>query len=89
MTSRCVQDYNDERGSDLTIKSLETRNAQLEAEIEKLHDSANTSIQPRRGRSGGPTNAGLQAQVKRLKGEVEALKKVRTLARSFALTVTN
>lgn len=71
------------------IKSLETRNAQLETEIEKLHDSANTSIQPRRGRSGGPTNAGLQAQVKRLKGEVEALEKVRTLARSFALTVTN
>ncbi|THH09714.1 hypothetical protein EW146_g8604, partial [Bondarzewia mesenterica] len=59
------------------ISSLKRQNVELRTELDELHNSVEADIQPRRGRTGGMTNADLQRQVRSLKADIHRLKKLR------------
>ncbi|KDQ64243.1 hypothetical protein JAAARDRAFT_201618 [Jaapia argillacea MUCL 33604] len=63
------------------ITQLKKENKRLKGELERLNEAEDVSIQPKRGKKGGPSVASLQGEVKRLKGEVESLEKVRAKAK--------
>jgi hypothetical protein len=56
---------------------LRQENEKLKSTLNKLYESENESIQPKRGKRGGPSNSTLQTQVGKLNREVEKLKMVR------------
>jgi len=57
--------------------ALRRQNEKLKSDLDKLYQSENESIQPRRGKKGGPSNTALKAQVQKLELEVEKLKTAR------------
>lgn len=59
-----------------TIHTLERKNSKLLTELDALHEAEDVSIQPRKGKSGGPTVTSLQAQVRKLKRENKKLEEV-------------
>lgn len=59
-----------------TIHTLERKNSKLQAELDALHEAEDVSIQPRKGKSAGPTVANLQDQVRKLKRENKKLEEV-------------
>lgn len=59
-----------------TIHTLKRKNSKLQAELDSLYEAEDVSIQPRKGKSAGPTVANLQAQVKKLKRENKKLEEV-------------
>ncbi|KZT29350.1 hypothetical protein NEOLEDRAFT_1214906, partial [Neolentinus lepideus HHB14362 ss-1] len=54
--------------------TLKKENEGLRAEVDKLVEAQDVSIQPKRGKKGGPSAATLQAEIRKLKGEVRSLK---------------
>ncbi|THH05619.1 hypothetical protein EW145_g4662 [Phellinidium pouzarii] len=59
------------------IQTLEFRNRVLRSQLDRLHESQDVSIQPRKGRKGKVSVQSLAAQVKRLSSEVVRLEKAR------------
>ena len=59
------------------LADLRKRNAELEQRLEAVEQAEDASIQPRRGRKGGPTVAKLQGEVRRLTNQLQMLEKVR------------
>ncbi|TFK55436.1 hypothetical protein OE88DRAFT_1731132 [Heliocybe sulcata] len=57
--------------------ALKTENEELKAEVDKLLEAQDVSIQPKRGKKGGPTAATLQAEIRKLKRDVHSLEGTR------------
>ncbi|KZT06434.1 uncharacterized protein LAESUDRAFT_653343, partial [Laetiporus sulphureus 93-53] len=57
------------------IASLRRRNAGLEKTLESIEQAEDASVQPKRGKKGGPTVARLQVEVGRLNERVRMLQK--------------
>ena len=58
------------------LADLRKRNADLEQRLEAIEQAEDASIQPKRGRKGGPTVAKLQGELRRLNAQVQLLEKV-------------
>jgi len=59
------------------LAELRRRNSELEGRLETLEQAEDTSIQPKRGKRGGPTVAKLQGEVRRLNGQIGILEQAR------------
>ena len=58
------------------LADLRERNGELERRLEAFEQAEDTSIQPKRGKKGGPTVAKLQGEVRRLNNQIHVLEKV-------------
>ncbi|KAH9927264.1 uncharacterized protein B0H18DRAFT_875830, partial [Fomitopsis serialis] len=59
------------------LAEMRRRNGELERRLETLEQAEDTSIQPKRGKRGGPTVAKLQGEVRRLNGQIGVLEQAR------------
>ncbi|EIN10893.1 hypothetical protein PUNSTDRAFT_132957 [Punctularia strigosozonata HHB-11173 SS5] len=59
------------------LADLRKKNGFLRHELERLHEEEERSIQPRKGKAAGPSNAALRTQVQTLKAEIKKLEKGR------------
>ena len=59
------------------LSSLKKENKRLQADLERLHEAENVSIQPKRGKRGGPSIASLQGKVRQMQREIDQLNKAR------------
>ncbi|TDL29909.1 hypothetical protein BD410DRAFT_780413 [Rickenella mellea] len=59
------------------VSTLESRNAQLQSEVDRLHNAEDVSIQPTKGKRGGMSIEGLKARVRTLSSEVAKLQHAR------------
>ena len=58
------------------LAELRDRSAELERRLEAIEQAEDASIQPKRGKKGGPTVSKLQGEVRRLNNQVQMLEKV-------------
>ncbi|KAH9833761.1 uncharacterized protein C8Q71DRAFT_772431 [Rhodofomes roseus] len=59
------------------LEELRRRNGELEQRLEAFEQAEDVSIQPKRGKRGGPTVAKLQSEARRLNGQIRDLEKAR------------
>ncbi|KAH8118742.1 hypothetical protein DFH11DRAFT_1568994 [Phellopilus nigrolimitatus] len=59
------------------VGTLRQKNTELQSEVDRLHESQDVSIQPKRGKRGGMSIQALVAQVKRLNDDVAKSEKAR------------
>lgn len=59
------------------VKSLRKRNAELEERLASLEQAEDISLQPKRGKKGGPTVASLKGEIGRLNVRIRAMEKAK------------